>query len=311
MRKFRKVAVTAAAAGLTAFGALAAGGGVAHAATALSMTGCDLGSSMLGLGVAPSCTAATSTVQSPTSFTVTVNPSFFSSLGGLGGLGGQNLAASVTYTLACSVNGATKTYNGSFTATNSAQSQTVSLQAAVGTPEANSCTMSNLKATSLVSLNSTIVGLLGGNQFTFGVTATADTAVPGAIWMVGGKTAAGNNADICVDDRSNGNAGAIVQVYQCDSDLAQSWVWTNGDQLVHNGDCMDLAGSKVILATCSNATSQKWQVIGTNGSFNHIVNQAANECLIAPSATNGTQLQVSECGAAATQNWAGPGKSVA
>jgi hypothetical protein len=311
MRKLRKVAVTAAAAGLTAFGVLAGSGGVANAATGLSVTGCNEGSSQLALNVAPSCTAATSTVQSPTSFKITVNPSFFSTLGGLGALLSQTLAANVSYTLTCNVNGGTKTYNGSFQATSGTQSQTVSLLSAVGAPEANSCTLSNLKATSLVSLNSTILGLLGANTFTFGVTATADTAVPGAIWMVGGKTGAGNNEDICVDDRSNGNAGALVQVYQCDSDLAQYWVWTNGDQLVHNGDCMDLSGSRVILATCSDATSQKWSITGTNGSFNHIINQSSNECLIAPSAANATQLQVATCGGASAENWAGPGKSAA
>jgi Ricin-type beta-trefoil lectin domain len=310
MRSFRKIAVTVATVGLAAFGAVA-GGGAASAATNQAMTGCDLGSSELTANVAPTCTASTSTVLNPTSVTVTVSPAFFSALGGLGALLGQTLAASVTYTLSCSVNGGTQTYNGSFTATSSAQSQTVSLQTAVGAPEANSCTMSSLKATSAVTLNSTILGALGDNTLSFGVSATADTAVPGSIWMESGKTSAGVNADICVDDAANGNANAIVQVYQCSSDLAQYWVWTSGDQIVHNGDCLDLSGSKVILAACSDATSQKWQVNGINGNFNTIVNQSSNQCLTASKPTNATQLTVATCTSAANQKWAGPGKSPA
>jgi hypothetical protein len=37
-------------------------------------------------------------------------------------------------------------------------------------------------------------GVLGSNTFTFGVSATADTAVPGAIWMGGGKATEGGAA---------------------------------------------------------------------------------------------------------------------
>jgi hypothetical protein len=311
MRGFRKIAMTLTAAGLAAFGAIAGSGGAASAATNQSVTGCGVASSELGLNVEPTCTATTSTVLNPTSFTITANPSFFSVLGALGNLLGQTLAANVTYTLTCSVNGGPKTYNGSFQATSGTQSQVVNLQSAVGSPEPNSCTLSNLEATSLVTLTSALVGLLGSNTFTFGVSATADTATPGAMWQQTAKNGAGAYADICADDTANGNANAIVQVYQCNSDLAQYWVWTNSDQLVHNGDCLDLSGSKVILSTCSDATSQKWQVNGINGNFNTIVNQSSSQCLTASKPANFTQLTVATCTGAANQKWAGPGKSPA
>jgi hypothetical protein len=311
MRNFRKVAVSLAAASLAAFGTVAGGGGVASAATGQSVTGCEVRSSLVAINVAPTCTSVTSTVLNPTSFTITVNPSFFSVLGAFGGSLGQTLAANVTYTLSCSVNGATATDNGSFQATTGTQSQVVNLQSAVASPEPNSCSISNLKATSEVTLNSTVLGLLGADVFTFGVTATADTAVPGSIWQQSGKTGAGVNADICVDDTSNGNNGSHVQVYQCNSDLAQYWVWTNGGQIVHNGDCMDLSGSKVVLATCSGANSQKWTINGTGGSFNTIVNQSSGQCLTASAPTNFTQFTVATCTGAASQKWTGPGKSPA
>jgi hypothetical protein len=311
MRSFRKMAVTLTVAGLAAFGAIAGSGGAASAATGQSVTGCSVNSSELALNVTPTCTATSSTVLNPTSFTISANSSFFTVLGALGEGLGQTLAENVTYTLSCSVNGTNATYNGSFQATSAAQSQVVNLQTAVGSPEPNSCTLSNLQGTSLVTLDSTLTGLLGDNTFTFGVSATADTAAPGAMWQQTAKNNAGAYADICVDDAGNGNANAIAQVYQCNSDLAQSWVWTSSEQLVHNGDCLDLSGSKVILSTCSDATSQKWTINGVNGNFNTIVNHSSSQCLTASSAADFTQLTVATCTGAANQKWTGPDKSPA
>jgi hypothetical protein len=311
MRSFRKMAVTLTAAGLAAFGAIAGSGGAASAATGQSVTGCSVMSNELALNVTPTCTATTSTVLNPTSFTISANSSFFTVLGGLGDLLKQTLAENVTYTLSCSVNGTNATYDGSFQATSATQSQVVNLQSVVGSPEPNSCTLSNLQATSLVTLDTALVTLLGEDTFTFGVTATADTAAPGALWQQTAKNGAGAYADICVDDAGNGNANAIAQVYQCNSDLAQSWVWANSDQIVHNGDCLDLSGSKVILAKCGDGTSQKWQINGVNGNFNTIVNQSSSQCLTASKATDFTQLTVATCTGAANQKWTGPAKSPA
>lgn len=335
MRIIRKLAVATAAAGLAAFCAVAAGGGVAGAATSQSaagsaalspsgvtigveqsVTGCNTGSSgLLGANVFPTCTSPTSTVLSPTSFTISVDPSFFTTIGALPGINallsllGQQLAENVTYTLACSVNGATVLYDGSFqaTATPSTHSQTVDLQTAVGSPVPNSCQVRNLEATSLVSLSTGLRLLLGNKTFTFGVSAIANTTVPGAIWMSAGKTSAGASAAICVDDANNGNAGSKVQVYQCNSALAQDWVQSSGGMLVHNGVCIQQSGKNAILAKCSSTNkAQKWTVNGTDGIFNTIVNHSTQQCLTASSPVNFTQVTVGNCTGALNQRWTGP-----
>jgi hypothetical protein len=297
---------------------MGAAAGPARAATpGQAVTACDTGSSgLLALNVFPTCTAGDSTVLYPTSLTVTAVPSFFSTLGALPGVNallallGQSLTENVSYTLTCSVDGKAAVYNGSSTATAGSQTQAVDLQSAVGSPEPNSCTLSGLSATSLVSLSTPLLVLLGGTHFDFGVSATATTAVPGALWRSSGKTAAHVNADICVDDAGNGNAGSIVQAWQCNSDLAQYWTWTAGAQLVRNGDCLAMSGGKAVLAACDGSTAQQWQVKGTGGHFDSIVNAGGGECLTAPSALNGTQLTLAGCTGGADQAWTGPPQSV-
>jgi Ricin-type beta-trefoil lectin domain len=320
MRTFSKAAAAVAAAGLAAFGAVAGGGGAASAATTgQSVTGCDLGSGQLTAGLTPACTAPDSTVNDPTSITVTADPAFFTVLQNqvVGDLLGGTLGEHVTYTLSCSVNGGTATYDGSFTATTdtSTESQTVDLQSAVGSPVPNSCTVTDLKATSLVSLGDELLGVLGDNglldDLSFGVSATAGTAVPGAIWMAADKTSSGLDADICADDNSNGNAGAIVQVYQCNSDLAQYWVQSSTGQLVRNGDCITQSGARVFLEKCSGTNAaQKWTVKGTGGKFGRIVG-STGDCLTASSAKNFVQLTATGCNGIAGQAWTGPAPSAA
>jgi hypothetical protein len=318
MRKFAKLAAAVATSGIAVFGSLAATAGVANADDEQSVTGCDTGSSgLLGLNVFPTCSSPTSTVVSPTSFTVSIDPSFFSTLNtplikAAIGLLGQTLAENVTYTLACSVNGTTVTKDESFQATTDAatQTQTVDLQQAVGSPEPNSCQVQNLKATSLVSLSAPVLALLNGSHFNFGVNATAETGVPGAIWMSSGKTSAGAGAGICVDDANNGNAGSKVQVYQCNSDLAQFWVQSSDGHIVRNGVCLQQSSTKAILAKCSGTNNaQKWTINGTHGVFNTVVNHSTSQCLTAPSPKNFTQITVGSCTGAANQRWTGPAKS--
>jgi Ricin-type beta-trefoil lectin domain len=315
MRYFSKMAVAAATAGLAVAGAVAAGGGVASAAINQSVTGCDTGSSaLLAPNVFPSCSGPDSTVLDPFAITVTADPSFFGTLSALPGINtvlgllSQSLAENVTYTLACNVNGTTVDKAESFQATTATQSQTVTLQAAVGSPVPNSCQVQNLTATSLASLSTGLQTLLGNTHFTFGASVTANTAVPGAIWTGAGSTKAGNTADICADDAGNGNAGSHVQVYQCNSDLAQYWVQASTGQLVHNGDCMAESGSVVVLEQCNANPSQVWTVNGTGGSFKTIVDKTTGKCLTWPKAANFTQLTVTACTGNAGQLWTGPAR---
>jgi hypothetical protein len=221
MRIIKKTVVAVAAAGFAVFAAVAAGGGVAHAATNQSSTGCSVDSGLLVAALVPDLrTAVDSTVNDPTSFKITANRSIFNVLGGLTGLNtvlrllGQTLGVNVTYTLECSVDGSTANYNGSFTATSATQSQTVNLQTAVGSPVPNSCVVHNLKATSLVSLNSGLLALPGLNDFTIGATATADTAVPAAVWQMTGKNSLTAPADTNFTQ---------FKVSECDGAASQRW----------------------------------------------------------------------------------------
>ncbi len=170
--------------------------------------------------------------------------------------------------------------------------------------------MESLKATSLVSLSTPLRLLLNGKTFTFGVTATTNTVVPGAIWMSAGKTSAGASAGICVDVANNGNVGSTVQVYQCNSALAQMWAQTSNGQIVHNGVCLQQSSTKAILAKCSITNkAQMWTINGTGGIFNTVVNHSTSQCLTAPSPKNFTQITVGNCTGAVTQRWTGPAKA--
>jgi hypothetical protein len=319
MRYFKKLAVATAAAGLAVAGVVAAGGGVANAATDQSVTGCSTGSSgLLALNVFPTCDGPTSTVINPSSVTVAADPSFFSTLSALPGLNavltllGQSLAENITYTLTCSVNGQLVTKDESFQATNSSQSSTVSMQDAVGSPQPNNCQLSDLHAVSLVSLSAPLLALLLGQHFTFGATATANTGVSGAIYMNNGTTSKGAGASTCVDDANNGNAGSKVQAYQCNSDLAQYWIQSSDGHIVRNGVCLTQSGGNAVLAKCSGTNNaQKWDVHGINGAFGTLVNHSTSQCLTAGSPKNFSQITVGNCTGAANQRWAGPAKSPA
>jgi hypothetical protein len=320
MHKFSKAAAAVAAAGLAVLGTVAASGGVASAAVRdQSVTGCDLGNGLLTAGLAASCDAPPSTVLDPTSITVSVDPSYLTVLGTNAVaqlLGGLNLISqNVTYNLSCVVDGAAVTKAESFTATPTAstQSQTVDLQSAVGSPVPNSCQVTDLKASSLLSLNSTVVSLLQTlhllTNLSFGVQATAHTAVPGAIWMQAGQASSGLTADLCTDVANNGNQGTPVQSYQCNSDLAQYWVQASTGQLVHNGDCLTQSGSDASLELCSATNNaQRWQVQGTGGHWGKIINASTGACLTAK-AQNFAVLKALGCNGGADQKWTGPAKS--
>jgi hypothetical protein len=320
MHKFSKAAVATAAAGLAVLGTVAATGGVASAAVKdQSVTGCDLGSGLLTVGVAASCDAPPSTVADPTSITVAVDPNYLTALGTnavatlLGGL--SLISQKVTYNLSCVVDGNTVTKAESFTATPTAstQSQTIDLQDAVGSPVPNSCEVTDLHAGSLLSLGSGVVSLLTTlhllTDLSFGVQATAHTAVPGAIWMQTGKAPSGLTADLCTDVANNGNQGTPVQSYQCNSDLAQYWVQASTGQLVHNGDCLTQSGSNTSLERCSATNNaQKWQVQGTGGHWGKVINASTGACLTAK-AQNFAVLKALACNGGGDQKWTGPAKS--
>ena len=296
MRILNKAAACVPAVGLFAFCVVGVGGGSALASTGESVTACSAQIGALAVGLVPNCTAGDSTIDNPTSITITANTTALGAL--LNVLPGLGLAE--TWTLSCIVNGGAVSVPGSYTVTSTAQSAStmVNLQTAVGSPEPNQCTISNLKVHSTLALS---IGALGLSPFTVGTAATAATAVPGAIYQNEGATAKGANAVLCADDAGNANAGSKIQAFQCLSDLADYYVQTSSGQLVHNGDCVGLSGSKVVLEPCAaGEQSQRWSQSTIGGT---LTNRSSNTCLTAPSVKDGTQLTVASCGNGANQKW--------
>lgn len=304
MHKFATAVAALATTGIAALGTVAATGGVAHAATNLSITGCSTNGGLLTLGIIPDCQAPTGTIYNPVQITATVSKSFLTQFLAVAGIG-----VGVHYDLTCNVDGSWVTKHEYFKAVSPQQNyQVVNLQQAVGSPEPNSCQVQHLTATSLVSLT-----ILNARVFSFGVQVSGDNGVPGAIWAQYPSDSEGARSTICADDTANGNGGTAVQAYQCEQDLADAWIQTN-HQLVHNGDCATNLGGNVTLEKCQGgqwpAPDQSWNVHGTPWSAGEITN--GRGCLSAPSSGNieTSQLTVKPCGATGyVQMWKAPGNT--
>jgi hypothetical protein len=303
MRIFKKAAISVAATSLLALGAVAGGGGSASAATDQSLNGCNATYGIiLGLSLLPTCTAGDSTIANPTSVTITLNTSSLGSVLNLLGLG-----VKASWTLACTVDGSQVTSNGSFQVTTLSQSatDTIDLQTAVGSPNPSSCTVTGLKATSLASLTA-----LGLNLITIGVSATADTGVPGAVYANYPSDSDGAHAVVCADDTNNGNSGTSIQAYQCLSDLADQWIQMGTGQFVHNGDCLEDNGGAVTIEKCianpSSGSGQIWSA--SNSGAGEMSNADGSGCLTAPSSGTiaGAPLRMAACRGSVGQNWTVP-----
>jgi Ricin-type beta-trefoil lectin domain len=303
MRNFRTAAATLAATGIAALGAMAATGGVANAATNLSITGCSTNVGVLTAGLFVNCSAPTGTIYNPTQITTTVNKTALTAL-----LGDLGVGVKVKYNLSCSVDGSWVNSPQGFTATKSNQNvQVVNLMQAVGSPEPNQCQVQNLSVESLASLSVLRYPILG-----FGATVTGNNGVPGAIWAQYPPSTSGAGSTVCADDTGNRNAGTKIQAYQCEQDLADQWIQVS-KQLVHNGDCMTNDGGWVKLEKCEggrwSAPSQTWNVTGTPYKAGWIT-MGKNWCLSAPASgmVDGAQLSVQKCGATGyVQAWKAPG----
>jgi hypothetical protein len=295
-----------AAVSLLAFGAVAGSGGSAYAATAQPVTGCSATIGALALGLFPNCTAGTSTIANPTSITITVNTT---SLGALLNLL-PGLGMKATWTLSCVVDGNTVTAPGNLTVSSLSQSAstTIDLQSAVGSPNPSSCTVLNLKATTTLAVNLTI--LLNLSLITVGANATANTGVPGAVYASYPADKNGAHAVVCADDRGNGNQGSTIQAFQCLSDLADQWIQMPNGQFVHNGDCMTDTGGAVMLERCianpSDGSGQVWNA--SSGAAGEMSNADGNGCLTAPASgsVDGAALRVAACKGAVGQAWKVP-----
>jgi len=309
MRKIRRIAATAASAGLLAFGGMTVGTGAADAATpAQVVTSCTYGTGTTVVGgVTPNCTSA-GLVKNPTDLEINLNPNgVLNPIWGtiiLPILGGLN----VTYSGTCAVNGADKPFSGSFKATsNTAPTTTVlNLQKLVGSPVPNSCVVT-FSVSTIVAIP-TVLGLV--TPFTATASVQSVTSVPGAIWQAAGTTSKNASAATCADDTGNGFAGTAIQAFTCLSDLADFYTQTGTGQFVHNGDCLTDSSGKATLQTCTPGDTSQYWTGGTLGT--EVVNKAAGTgsgCLTVPSYANGTQLTVVKCTGASNQLWTAPGQT--
>jgi hypothetical protein len=306
MRIFKKTIASTAAVGLLTLGVVAGTDGSALAATNQPITGCSATIGALAIGLIPNCTAGDSTIANPTSIDITVNTTSLGALLNL--LPGLGMKAS--WNLSCIVDGSAVNTTGSFTVTTLTQSATdvIDLQSAVGSPNPSSCTVSNLTATTTLSVNLSV--LLGLSLITVGADATGNTGVPGAVYANYPKDSAGAHAVVCADDAGNGNQSSTIQAFQCLSDLADQWIQMPDGQFVHNGDCMTDTGGAVKLERCiaspSNSSGQVWHAASSGAG--QMSNADGNGCLTAPSSgtIDTAALRVAACKGAVGQAWTVP-----
>jgi len=303
VRIFKKAAASMTAVGLLAFGAVVGVGGSAFADQGPDglITGCETTVGLAVPGLEPNCEALGGSTDNPTAIAIYVDTSDLGAL--IDAQPGQGL--DVSWTLSCVVNGTTVNVPGIYDVTSTSQAPytIIGLQTAVGSPEPNQCEIEYMTVKTALPLSGDKLTPDGpiNNSFTVGVEALAATASPGAIYQDEGRTPAGAHAGLCADDTANGNAGSKIQGFQCLSDLADAFVRTSTGQLVHNGDCVGLSGSNVILATCiANDAAQQWVQSTAGGT---IMNRLTSTCLTASSVKDGTQLTVEACGSGADQKW--------
>ena len=125
---------------------------------------------------------------------------------------------------------------------------------------------------------------------------------------VGGKPITGDHSK-CLDDFGSGTAnGNKVDIWTCNSTPAQKWTFTGGALSVL-GKCLDDAsqggaGAKLVVWTCNGHAAQTW----THKSNGEYVLKLNGMCLTDPSgsATDGTQVVVRKCATFADQHWTLP-----
>ena len=121
-----------------------------------------------------------------------------------------------------------------------------------------------------------------------------------------GQITSALNTSKCLDDYTDSTtAGAVVDIWDCNTSSAQQWTVGNST-VTANGLCLDVVGnatangSAVDLWTCHGGSNQQWTV--SNGT---LVNPASGRCLDIPAldTTNGTALEIWDCNGGANQRW--------
>jgi hypothetical protein len=132
---------------------------------------------------------------------------------------------------------------------------------------------------------------------------TAPMLAPPAVARVG-RIAAGGG--LCLD--LNGGVpfdGNHVQVYDCNTSVAQVWTLTPDGTLQVVGKCANLAGDgSVHIVSCDGRTTAQWRA----GPDRTLVNAANDKCLTDPSGgtRSGAAVRVTACSGAGNQEWSVP-----
>ena len=103
--------------------------------------------------------------------------------------------------------------------------------------------------------------------------------------------------------------GTKVDIWTCNNTVSQQWLFSSGGALSVQGKCLDDssqggAGAKLVLWTCNGHAAQTW-THHTNGEYTLKLNGL---CLTDPSgsATDGTQVVIRTCANFADQHWSLP-----
>jgi hypothetical protein len=110
-----------------------------------------------------------------------------------------------------------------------------------------------------------------------------------------------NAQPACIADTNDSTKPpAAAEMWTCFDDQAQNASIDSDGTIRYQGLCLDTTGSRVVLNTCSGASSQVW----TPGNWHSLVNKASGQCLTAVSQSDGAGLDVTGCSSVNTdQHW--------
>jgi serine protease len=123
-----------------------------------------------------------------------------------------------------------------------------------------------------------------------------------------GKPITGDHGKCLDNSGASATNGNKVDIWTCNKTVAQNWTFT-GNELSVQGKCLDDstqggAGAKLVIWTCNGHNAQLW----THRSNGEYVLKLNRLCLTDPSGSskNGTQVVIRACKDYADQKWAGP-----
>jgi len=121
------------------------------------------------------------------------------------------------------------------------------------------------------------------------------------------KSATGKCLDVHAPDR--GKNGGRVQVWDCNGEDQQTWIFREKALMTTNGKCLDVQfdqqnknGGRVQVWDCNGTPPQQWRMVGKT------IRSAVGKCLdvhFADQSKNGGLVQVWDCNGERQQRWSG------